>query len=404
MGNDDTTIGTRLRELRHWRRMTLAEVAGLAGISVVYLSMAERGLRPLDRRSMISALAAALRVSESELTGGPHLGTDPLQSGPHAAIPALRAALAMNAIGEPATDRARPLPVLVAELDALRPAHAAGDFIRMGGALPGLIDELYVRVSEPADEAAKITAAGTLAEACRLAASMCHSLSYNDLSQLAARTAVDAARLTGDPVRVSMARVEQIGTAPRVWDRSLALAERAAAELEPHARDETGFQVLGMLTLRCALSAAVMQDGALAGHWLGEAQALAGRVNDDDPAGNWEWFGATNVAIWRVAIAVERGESGRVVCELASAADPAKLTVPTRRGCLYLDVARGLAREKATQDDAVTWLRRAESAAPQWFRNYPAARESVAFLLTRARATAGGRELRGMAARMGVPH
>jgi transcriptional regulator with XRE-family HTH domain len=405
MNDDDGgTIGARLRELRRWRRMTLTEVAGLAGISAAYLSMAERGLRSLDRRSTISALAAALRVSETDLTGGPHLGADPLQSGPHATIPALRVALAMNAVGEPAASRARPLTALVAELDELRPAYAAGDYMRIGGALPCLIDELYVHVSESAGEAARVTAAGALAEACRWSAAMCHNLRYPDLSQLAARTAVDAARLTGDPVRVAMARHEQIGTAPRAWERSLVMAERAAAELQPHASDELGFQVLGMLTLRCALSSAALQNGALAEHWLGEAQDLAGRVSDDDPARNWEWFGATNVAIWRVAIAVERGESGRAVLKLAAGADPSKLIVATRRAALYLDVGRGLARDQASREEAAVWLRRAENAAPQWFRNYPAAREAVAFLLTRARATAGGRELRGMAARMGVPH
>ncbi|MGC1281823.1 MAG: helix-turn-helix transcriptional regulator, partial [Streptosporangiaceae bacterium] len=113
MNDDDSgTIGARLRELRRWRRMTLTEVAGLAGISAAYLSMAERGLRSLDRRSTISALAAALRVSETDLTGGPHLGADPLQYGPHATVPALRVALAMNAVGEPAVSQARPLAAL----------------------------------------------------------------------------------------------------------------------------------------------------------------------------------------------------------------------------------------------------------------------------------------------------
>jgi len=45
MPQDDGTIGGRLRELRLWRHMTLAEVAGLAGVTPAYLSMAERGLR-----------------------------------------------------------------------------------------------------------------------------------------------------------------------------------------------------------------------------------------------------------------------------------------------------------------------------------------------------------------------
>jgi len=404
MTDDDATIGTRLRAVRLWRHMTLAEVAGLAGVSAAYLSMAERGLRSLDRRSMISALAAALRVSETELTGGPHLGSDPLQSGPHSAVPALRVALSMNSLGEPATDRARPLQEVVAELETLRLPHGAGDYLRQGAYLPRLLGELYLHVSDPADEAARMTAAAALCDACIWSASMCHILRYPDLAQLAARSAIDAAKLTGDPVRLGMAQFERIGTAPRAWEDLLQLAERAANALQPHARGTVGFQVLGMLTLRCALAAAAVQNASLADHWLGEAQALASRVNDDNPACNWEWFGATNVAIWRVGIAVERGESGRAVLELASDVDLDKLVVATRRAALFLDVGRGLAREPVTSGDAVTWLRQAESAAPQWIRNYGPAREAVAFLLTRARTTAVGRELRGMAARMGVPH
>ena len=54
------------------------------------------------------------------------------------------------------------------------------------------------------------------------------------------------------------------------------MTERAAGNLEPHARDEKEFGVLGMLTLRCALEAAARNGGA-ADHWLSEAQALAGR-------------------------------------------------------------------------------------------------------------------------------
>jgi transcriptional regulator with XRE-family HTH domain len=82
--HDATTIGARLRVLRRWRGMTLAQLAGQAGLTPSFLSMAERGQRALDRRSHISALAAALRVSEIDLVGGPHLTKDPVQSQPHA--------------------------------------------------------------------------------------------------------------------------------------------------------------------------------------------------------------------------------------------------------------------------------------------------------------------------------
>jgi len=67
-------------------------------------------------------------------------------------------------------------------------------------------------------------------------------------------------------------------------------------------------------------------------------------------------------------------------------------------------MGRGLARDPRTQADAVRWLRQAEDAAPQRIRNSAPVRETVGYLLNRARAVAGGRELRSMAARMGLPH
>ena len=70
---DGITIGARLRTLRRWRGMTQTQVAGLAGLSPSFLSMVETGQRPLDRRSHIAALAGALKVSETDLVGGPHL-------------------------------------------------------------------------------------------------------------------------------------------------------------------------------------------------------------------------------------------------------------------------------------------------------------------------------------------
>jgi transcriptional regulator with XRE-family HTH domain len=406
--DESSTIGARLRELRRWRGMTLAEVAGPAGVTPAYLSMVERGLRSLDRRSVISGVAGALQVSESELVGGPHLGKDPLQSGPHTAVPALRFTLAVNTLGEAAVEKARPLPVVAAELESLRPAHGAGDYLRLGPALPGILDELYLHAAATRGEDEQVRAVRALVDALLWSASMCHNLRYPDLAQIASRAAMDAANRISDPVRLGMTQFERIGTAPHpspgAWVQALSMTERAAAALEPHARDEQSLQVLGMLTLRCAFAAAASLKSTEADHWLAEAQKLAARVNDDDPARNWEWFGATNVAIWRTALAVERGESGPVVLKLASAVDPAKLVVATRRAGLYLDVGRGVARDPKTQEEAARWLRRAEQAAPQQFRNYAPAREAVAYLLTRARTTAGGRELRGMAARMGVPH
>jgi hypothetical protein len=73
--------------------------------------MVERGQRSLDRRSMISAVASALRVSEKDLTGGPpHMGADQEQSGPHAMIPALRSALLTSSLRCPPPSTRAPSP------------------------------------------------------------------------------------------------------------------------------------------------------------------------------------------------------------------------------------------------------------------------------------------------------
>jgi len=395
-----TTIGQRLRELRLWRELSQKELGDLVGYSKSYVSMWETGKRLLDRRSQIAALAAVLKVSESELTGGPHLSRDRQQSEPHAAIPAIRVAFATNALGSPAADRVRSLPEVLADVKGLETCHGAGDYIVLGGKLPGLLGELYALASNP--QADSGTAARALASVCAWAASMAHNLGYCDLAQLASRAAIEAAKFTGDPVVVGQAEFERIGTAPRAWEHTLAMAERAANALEPHVRDALGIQVLGMLTLRAALAGACVMRADIAEHWLGEAEKLAARV-PDDPARNWEWFGTTNVAVWRVALAVERGESGGAVLELAKGVNENKLVVPTRRSALYADVGRGVAREAALRDEAVVWLRKAEDAAPQQFRNHAAARETVINLRDKAIASAG-RDLRGMAARMGIPH
>ena len=403
---DEVTIGARLRTLRRWRGKTQAELAGLAGLSPSFLSMVETGQRPLDRRSHIAALASALKVSESDLVGGPHLSTDRLQSDPHAVIPALRAALQTSSIDDPAVDQARPLPALVQEMTRIEPLHQACDYVAIGKVLPAIIEELHCHASRPADEAAYQAALETLVDACVCATFTAKDLGYGDLAHLAALRAEEAGRRVDDPVQLGKAAFVRVHSLPKAgaWDRTLAQAQKAAEELEPYATSTLSFQVLGMLELTAALSAAVVQDGTRAADWLHEADRLAERV-PDIPDESWMAFSATNVGIWRVAVSVERGYSGTAVLRLAEKVDESKLAGRQgRRAAFLADVGRGLAREPQMQRDAIRWLRRAEDTAPQWIRNSPAVRGAVTYLLNRATTAAGGPELRGMAARMGVPH
>jgi hypothetical protein len=141
-----------------------------------------------------------------------------------------------------------------------------------------------------------------------------------------------------------------------------------------------------MITLTVSRSAAVVQRGGTAQHWLGEAAAIAARV-PDQPMDTWQSFSTTNVNIWRVSVGVERGEAGAAMLKLA---EPVTLDGldqrSSRRADFLADMGRGLARDPRTQADAVRWLRQAEDAAPQRIRNSAPVRETVAYLLNRARA------------------
>ncbi len=395
---DESTIGARLRALRRRRGKSQAELAGLAGLSPSFLSMVENGQRPLDRRSHIAALANALKVSEAELAGGPHLTPDRLQSDPHLGIPALRVALQTNTLTTP-VDRARPLPELVQVVtERAEPLRRACDYVATGQLLPGVLDELHYHAAAAADERATRQALEALVEACICATFTAKNLGYADLAHLAALRAQEAAVLLDDPVCKGKAGFVWLMTLPRAgsWDRKLVAAERVADQLEPHATYPLGLQVLGMITLTASLAAASLQRGDTAQHWLGEAAQLASRI-PDQPMMNWQSFSATNVNIWRVSVGVERGEAGTAMVKLA---EPVTLDGleprSSRRADFFADMGRGLARESRTRTEAVRWLRRAEDAAPQRVRNSAAVRETVAYLLNRARTAAGGVELRGI--------
>ncbi|MFC6885002.1 MULTISPECIES: helix-turn-helix domain-containing protein [Actinomadura] len=402
---DGITIGTRLRALRRWRGMSLDELAGLTGLSKSFLSRAERGQRTLDRRSHLAALASALRISESDLVGGPHLSADPVQSAPHTHVPALRVALQSNSLLSPATDRARPLPDLAAALRSqIEPLRRACDYTAIGALLPDILDELHVHVAAPADEAVQRQALELLVEACVCAAFTAKNLGYVDLAYVAANRAMEAARFLNDPVQIGKAEFLRAQTMPKTaWDRVLLSTERAADALEPHVNGASGHEVLGMLTLSASLAAASVRDGERAEHWLDEARRIAARV-PDEPLANWQSFSATNVGVWDVTVGVERGVAGAGVLELTGAVREEKLGRSSRRAAYLADVGRGLARDPRTRGDAVRWLQRAERVAPQRIRNSVAVRESIAVMLEQARVASQGRELRGMAARMGVPH
>ncbi|MBV8542516.1 MAG: hypothetical protein JO063_01320 [Pseudonocardiales bacterium] len=157
----------------------------------------------------------------------------------------------------------------------------------------------------------------------------------------------------------------------------------------------------GALHLNAALASAATCRADDAADHLDEAGTIATRVGVNGRGFGNLYFGPDNVGIWRVSIAVELGDPGRAR-ELARRVDPAQVPSTARQAMYWADLGRGMASERATRDQAVGALLRAEKIAPQRIRMNPFVRETVGDLMRRSRREAGGRELRGMAYRMGL--
>lgn len=399
---DEPNIGARLRVLRKWRGLTLVELAQLSGVSKTQISAVERGTRLLDRRSHIAALAGALRVSETELIGLPHISPDPEQSAPHGVVPLLREALTGNAFDDPAVDRARPL----AELDSLLKGelaqlNTAADFAQRGQLAAPIYDELHFHIAN-GGEADKRCALALLIDACEALGMTLHYLGYKDLAYFAASRAIEAARLLDDPTLSGQAAYLrfQLMPKPTSWDRPLVVASQAAARLQPHVgSSRVAMETYGMLHLSAGLAAAAVNKMALANEHYEHAVDLGKKTGDNPDA--WSAFGATNAGIWGVAIAMELGDYAEAV-QRSRDVNPGRLPHRERRAVFYADTGRALAHLRGKERSAVEQLQKAESLAPQRIRNSGPVQEAITYLLNKHMRTSPGIELRGMATRMGI--
>lgn len=395
-GQEERSIGRRLRQVRYWRRMSLKATAELAGISEGYLSRIERGQRPVERRKLVEALAGALRVSPADLTGQPYPPTNQSESDAHAAAQALRAVLRDIEIDAPV------LFTAPRAVEALRPAVSAVatacddcDYTALGKAVPALIAELYTLATErDSGEARRM-----LAEVLHAAFYLSKDLGHGDLAWMVSAHLQRAADAIGDPVWGAVASFVRshatVGLNAR--QAGLILAEQGAELVEPDA-GESG-QVYGMLHLSAALQSAVTGNPGGSRDHLEEAAGVASRTGNGSFAGLH--FGPRNVGVWRVALALELGEPGRVA-ELARQVDVSAIQSAGRQATFYGDVGRGLAGVRGQEEKAIEALCRAEVLAPHRTHANPFVREAVTDLIRRARRDAGGRELRGLAHRMGL--
>jgi len=152
--------------------------------------------------------------------------------------------------------------------------------------------------------------------------------------------------------------------------------------------------MLGQLHLSAAFTCTVEGRTDDADAHRAEATQEAATLGDpEDGAGfNQSGFGPTNVGLWRMAVASERGEHGRVI-ELARAVRPDNLRQVNRHQASWLALGRALAHAGRDREAMTAYLR-AERAAPVVFALNPQVRDTIVAMVNRARRRSVSDDLR----------
>ncbi|ONI83225.1 hypothetical protein ALI144C_16945 [Actinosynnema sp. ALI-1.44] len=399
MNEREQYIGQRLREIRKWRRLSLTAVAELSGISIGHLSKIERGQRPISKRSTLEMLAQVLRVSPEELTGTPYAPVDPLSSEAHAALAAVETALDAHDLGVDPGVALRPWQELRAAVrDLYEGKWAEADFAAQGAILPELLAELHAAyVRDPEHRPAVLAG---LIYAYRSVAGVAKFLGARALPPLAALRAQICAEELDSPEWMGFAAFIRGFAGSLSQPHQYSQAVRAAERVQDALNGSNAIQVAGALHLNAALISAAQENPDQARDHLAEAIALARRLPAARDNFGYLHFGPEHVGVWQVSLGVELGEGAKVAEYVR--VPPEIFPGKARQAAFYADLGRGLIAERKTMQRGIQALAQAERIAPQLIRNNPFVREAVTNLLMTTRRDAGGRELRGLAYRMGV--
>jgi transcriptional regulator with XRE-family HTH domain len=349
--------------------------------SVAWVSQVERGVRKIDRMSVLEALAAALDVPLAELAAEAPVVAAVTEEPPGAG--GLRLVLSGAYALRAMLDGRRP--------PALRTLHSksrkawelthAGRYTELTDVLRGLVPDLETAArAVPEDQRTEVfeLMAATY-QACSAALA---KLGEPEAAWIAADRAMAAAERAGNPMLVAAGafRLVFVFITARHYDQAEETARTAADALQPMA-DQGNPQAMslwGGLTLQRAVVAARRNDPDTAYSQLERASQVAGRLGEGHNEYNTE-FGPANVRLYEIAVAVELGDAGRAL-RAAATVDTTGLSAE-RQARMLIDVARAHAQRRQVREAAGALLR-AEAITPEQVRGHALVRQLVSDLLT----------------------
>lgn len=359
-------VGTRLAAWRLRRGLTRDELASRAGLEPAAVARIEAGSEWVDRRSRLAALASALRLDTTDLTGQPY----PPRGEEHAVVRAVAFHLRRRvAQPHPDTTALPQVEDLAERTQAAARASAEGDEQALALALPELIGTTdRALATAPPAECEEVSRLRVQAHV--LGAGLLRRLGYKDLAWMLLHRARPGAR---EPLPVLVEEVRLL--------IALGLPEYALARAERAEKAEAGWELPAL--------AAVAQ--AMAGRRQHAERLLAEAAERATTARELALVGVSGTTV-----AAEYGDADEAA-DHARAVDRALLDGAPRSRLLVITAAAEARRGHA--DQAAARLVEADAAAPLRLRLDPFARELLPVLCARVTDAAWAAEIRTLAER-----
>ncbi|MFF3462130.1 helix-turn-helix domain-containing protein [Streptomyces sp. NPDC002619] len=406
---DTKAVGQRVKELRRAAGMSQSDLAAAMGRSESWVSQVERGVQPVERLSVLQALADALNAPVRELRpdAAPAEEAEPEEPTESNDLDGLRVALT----GHPALGSlfdqppAEPTPALADFRQSVDKAWSlahASSYAALSDHLAKLLPSIEAAVRHaPAGDRTELHA--LRAKAYQVAAASFTRQDQADAAWVAADRALQAAELAGQPLEVvaSLFRMAHAFMRQQHMEQAEQAAKSAVTVMAPRAEAPAcppeELSLLGAMNLVLAvINAREGNRGQTHAH-IDRAREIAARLGGDRNDFDTE-FGPTNVEIHAVSTAVELGDAG-LALEVAQRVDASELS-SERQARFLLDVARAHAQRRHV-GEATAALLEAEALTPEQIHDHHLAREVIRDLiqLTEPRVP---ESLRGLAERSAV--
>ena len=392
-------LGRKIAAERHRRGLSQPELARLIGRSVAWVSQVERGVRRIDRMSVLEVVAAALDIPLGELAAEAPVVAAVTEESPAAGdlrlvlsgVHSLKAML--NGHQSPSLDDLQERTAKAWEL-----THS-GRYADLTDLLRALVPDLETAARAlPDDQHGAVFE--LMAAAYQACSAALDKLGEPEAAWIAADRAMAAAERAGNPLLLAAGafRLVFVFMSARHYAQAEETA-RTAADALWHLADDGNPEAMslwGALTLQRAITAARTGDADAAYAHLQRASEMADRLGPGRNDYNTE-FGPANVALFEIAIATELGDAGRAL-RTAAALDASALSAE-RRARMLIDVARAHAQRRQVAE-AVSALVQAEDITPEQVRGHYLARQIVSDLLSMQ--DPAGPDLRALSVRLGA--